>query len=97
MHCSLLLLLFFICKACIEAGGEKDIIISIDEGKWFQKKVQQVLVDVQDKDKTEVPVLPVSGWKTFPAISLPNGLCYGSIYDHIIASAKVSAIDGDRP
>ncbi|XP_060588673.1 uncharacterized protein LOC132744083 [Ruditapes philippinarum] len=77
------------CKACLEAGGKNDIVVSIDEGKWFQKKVQEVLANVQSTDTSTVPVLPVTGWKDFPSASLPEGYCYGTIYYHVITTAKV--------
>ena len=89
------------CRACIDAGGDKDIIVSVDEGKWFEKKVRGVLNNVRGKDEKKVPLLPMSGWKPFPAISIPVGFCYGTIYDHIRATARVEPIsdinNGDSP
>ncbi|KAH3856206.1 hypothetical protein DPMN_098789 [Dreissena polymorpha] len=64
------------CKTCLEAGGKDDIVVSIDEGRWFEKKVHEVLSNVQGNNKTTVPVLPVTGWKPFPSTSLPEGYCY---------------------
>ncbi|KAH3874941.1 hypothetical protein DPMN_038198 [Dreissena polymorpha] len=87
--------MIFRCKTCLEAGGKDDIVVSIDEGKWFEKKVRDVLTNVQGNNKTTVPVLPVTGWKPFPSTSLPEGYCYSTIHDHIIVTAKVDSDNSD--
>ncbi|XP_060590472.1 uncharacterized protein LOC132745536 [Ruditapes philippinarum] len=40
------------CKACLEVEGKNGIVVSIDESKWFQKKVQEVLANVQNTDNS---------------------------------------------
>ena len=39
------------------------------------------------------PVLPITGWKTFPSVTIPDGFCYGSIYNHVIETAKMTNAD----
>ena len=80
-------------------GQQKISFISIDGGKWYGKKVQQVLSQVQTKDgqysSHAVPVFPVLGWKSFPSVKIPKDFCYGGIYEHIISTAKLCGLDGD--
>lgn len=81
------------------AGKAEDLLVSIDGGKWYGKKVQQVLNQVQAKGdptcSSAVPVLPVVGWKEFPSVKVPSDYSYGTIYEHIITNAKLSGLDGD--
>lgn len=44
---------------------DENIIVSIDGGKSFQSKVNETLQG-STSSKAEVPILPTSGWKTFP-------------------------------
>jgi len=87
-------LVYYICQECIEAGESKDIIISIDGGKWYQKKVNEVLSQVRgDSNPTEtIPLLPTTGWRNFPSACLPPSFCYGSIYEHIISTATQTSL-----
>ena len=49
--------------------------------RWGQ--VQNIL------GENTTPILPVTGWKEFPSSTIPESFCYGSIYQHIISSAKL--------
>ena len=72
-------------------------MISVDGGKWYAKKVQEVLSKVpkQDSGTSPVPLLPVTGWKKFPSGKIPKDFCYGTIYEHIISSAKLIGLGGE--
>ncbi|KAL3891606.1 hypothetical protein ACJMK2_003861 [Sinanodonta woodiana] len=79
-------------KMCLDCMQSKntDIVIHVDGGKWYEQKVSAVLSSVRTSKSTEaVPFLPTSQWNNFPSINIPKGFCYGTIYEHIISTAKV--------
>lgn len=78
------------------AGKSNELMIAVDGGKWYSKKVQEVLSRVRKEDiAVSIPVLPLTGWKKFPSGKIPNSFCYGTIYEHIIASCKLKGVDGN--
>ena len=81
--------MFFRCLNCILAKKADDLSITIDGGKWYAKKVQEVLSRVPKPESSlaPIPLLPVTGWKKFPSGKIPKDFCYGTIYEHIISSA----------
>ena len=82
--------LCFRCLNCIKSGQSGEIIISIDGGTWYQKKVAAVLKSsCSSNPVNEVPLLPTVGWKKFPSQSIPKGFSYGTIYEHVISTAAV--------
>ena len=74
---------------CIDAKQDGKISIAVDGGKWYAKKVQNILGENTNQTDSAIPILPVTGWKEFPSCTIPESFCYGSIYQHIIASAKL--------
>lgn len=87
--------LLYRCRTCIEAGSAADIIVSIDEGRWYEQKVASVLQQIREDSRENVPLLPTTGWQDFPACTLPRGFCYGNIFQHIIASARTYKVNKD--
>jgi len=49
--------------------------------------------DTQPKE--DLPCLPITGWKKFPSKSIPNGFCYGSIYEHIVSTTVLLPAGGN--
>ena len=87
-------------------GGDTDISITVDGGKHYQAKVEAFLqslantssnphTPLQPQAVPQPPVLPVTGWKPFPSQTIPSQFCYGTIYQHIISSAKLVNADSD--
>lgn len=77
------------CLYCISSKNT-DIIISVDGGKWYEQKVNKVLSSARKESTTEtIPSFPATGWQKFPPGTIPTGVCYGRIYEHIIQTAKV--------
>ena len=87
--------MFFRCLNCIFAKKADDLSITIDGGKWYAKKVQEVLSEKPESSLAAIPLLPVTGWKKFPSGKIPEDFCYGTIYEHIISSAKLIGVDGE--
>lgn len=80
----------------MKSGQDNEIVISIDGGKWFQKKVSKLLKESCVQNPTQVPILPVAGWNTFPSCRIPESFCYGIIHEHIIETAVLYDSDGDQ-
>jgi hypothetical protein len=53
-------LYIFRYQACIESGESKNIVFSVDDGKWYQKEVSDTLSQIkQDSNQAEkIPLLP---------------------------------------
>jgi hypothetical protein len=95
------------CKACLASTTANNIVITIDNGRWYAKKVQEAaaaliqpstsaVTPLQDAGRTadHPPCVPVLGWKPFPSKSIPSGFCYGSVYEHIISTAVLLPAGG---
>lgn len=49
-----------------------------------------MLSSARKESTTEtIPSFPATGWQKFPPGTIPTGVCYGRIYEHIIQTAKV--------
>lgn len=90
-------------KACISAGADGNIVITVDNGKWYQKKVEEAaaaaVLNANGPSTSQViprmenpPCLPVVGWKQFPSKSIPYGFCYGSIFNHVVNSGVLQSV-----
>ncbi|XP_071085447.1 uncharacterized protein [Haliotis cracherodii] len=89
------------CQECIRAQQDTDISISIDNGKWYQIKVQDVLASLNSSSPcsavTQTPTPPITGWKAFPSGNIPPTFSYGDIYQYIIASARLQPLPQVTP
>ncbi|KAK6169926.1 hypothetical protein SNE40_018445 [Patella caerulea] len=73
-------------QQCRVAGKAKDIPVSIDGGKWYNLKLQK-LKD-QDTGRSQIPILPITGWNVFPSVNLPKHFNKGHIHHHIVESVQ---------
>lgn len=87
-------------KACIHAGNDKEIAVDVDGGKWYDKKLLSLKQSVDSEySQSTTPFLPVSGWGTFPSVSLPQHFSMCHIHHHIVESVQfvgtVEQVDSD--
>ncbi len=87
------LMLIFICfYRCEEARAfGKSIDISIDDGKWYEKKAQEQ----KDTAAVKPTVLPITGWIAFKPESLPQLFNFGHVYHWLVESIPNVAADSD--
>ncbi|XP_013419437.1 uncharacterized protein LOC106180092 [Lingula anatina] len=76
------------CNDCIASGRSVDIDITIDGGKWYQKKAGILVERSANK-----PIPPVTGWKPLVATSLPAQYNYGNVYHWLVES--MPSLPGD--
>ncbi|XP_048747533.2 uncharacterized protein LOC125659796 [Ostrea edulis] len=93
-HTNLQLKRWLKCRGLVSGGKRNDLIerckdairknvkidLGIDDGKWHDIKKAPVHPDNQ------VPLLPISGWKKFPANHVPKHFNYGHIYHYLVES-----------
>lgn len=63
---------------------------AVDRGKWYDLKVQQLKPTTS---VTSTPILPISGWKTFPSSAIPEHFNYGHIYHYLVDSVANFNLD----
>ena len=76
------------CKDAIRNGVK--IYIGTDNGKWHDLKKTHVHPDNQ------APLVPISGWKTFPGSPVPKHFNYGHIYHYLVESLSAYDLTGDN-
>lgn len=81
----------FRIASCHAAGGAKDIVITVDGGKWYALKLQQFVEETVRQGMSSANVLnnppplpPVTGWKDFPAFAIPKTFSYGDIRQYVM-------------
>ncbi|KAL5017798.1 hypothetical protein ScPMuIL_003520 [Solemya velum] len=82
------------CMSCIKAGKSGEILKSIDDGTWFQKKAQQVIEKMETTSSTLSTAPLLTGWKKFSSGPIPKAFTYGVICENIIATARLMSTDG---
>ena len=60
--------------------------MSVDNGKWYNIKLEGVKKLETNKEKCSVP--PITGWDSFPSMNLPKYFNKGHIHHHIVESVQ---------
>jgi hypothetical protein len=90
-HISSIFLGFLSCHA---AGVANDIVITVDGGKWYALKLQRFMEEelrqrtangtLTSSSTAPPPIPPMTGWKDFPAFTIPKNFQYGDIRQYIM-------------
>ncbi|XP_052696133.1 uncharacterized protein LOC128174681 [Crassostrea angulata] len=59
------------------------IDLKVDDGKWLNLKKNPTPAESQ------VPYVPIQGWKKFPSVSIPKHFNHGYIYYYLVEVASV--------
>ena len=69
---------------CIDSGQAEQIDISVDDGKWHQLLSKPR----EERNSSNIPILPITGWKKFPSVTIPKNFNDGHMYHHIVESVQ---------
>lgn len=75
----------FSVENCISSGQADNIDVSVDGGKWYKIKCG---VSSAEQVSNRVPLLPITGWKPFPSVTIPENFNTGHMYHHIVESVE---------
>lgn len=87
--------MFFIyrCRDVVKTGKSNYIDLNVDGGEWYNIKDEQINKEIKD-DKVQPALAPITGWKPFPSVDIPQNANYGHIYHYLLESVVLIGEDG---
>lgn len=84
------LTIFIILYRCQNAvNNNVKIDLKVDDGKWLNLKKNPTPAESQ------VPYVPIQGWKKFPSVSIPKHFNHGYIYYYLVESVECDSNSSD--
>ena len=78
-------------RDCIKSGNHRTLDSSIDDGKWFAAKSVKENSELKGNYTVlSTPVIPTSGWRTFPLQDIPALFNYGHVHYYALESMSTT-------
>ena len=83
----------------IKTGESSNLSITIDSGKWYAKKLEELTDGNRDpkigRPQRPTLTLPICGWKKFPSQNIPDSFNKGHIHFYMYESARIIGQNGN--